>query len=80
MAGKAVNMNEIYKINGSAKIKASAENPPLLIHLTVMILLSNPYFDKFRTTSVLGLPVCLSLNFYKVIPTGMFYHFSLCFC
>jgi len=27
MAGKEINMNEIHKINGSAKMKVSAENP-----------------------------------------------------
>ncbi len=27
MVGKVLNMNEIHKINGSAKMKVSAENP-----------------------------------------------------
>jgi len=36
MAVKVLNMNEIHKINNSAKMKGSAKNPPLLIHLTVV--------------------------------------------
>jgi len=40
MAGKVLNMNEIYKINGSAKMNRSAVNPA-----TAHIL------DRYRTLS-----------------------------
>ena len=36
MAGKVLKMNNMSKINNSAIINKSAENPPLLIHITVI--------------------------------------------